>query len=39
MLGALNGADPRLTATVNATGTGIDLTDTASGSGTLQVSR
>ncbi len=37
VLSALNGANSNLVATINSTGTGINLTDTAGGSGSLSV--
>ncbi len=37
VLSAINDANPNLVATINSTGTGINLTDTAGGSGSLSV--
>src|SRR5208282_152103 len=37
VLSALNAASPGLSAAINSTGTGINLTDTAGGSGSLSV--
>ena len=37
VIAAIDAADPRLVATINATGTGLDLTDTAGGTGKLTV--